>query len=295
MADHYLYLPMMSFGLLVALIVRSVAARSKQARRLAYSAVAVFAVVLALTTIARNKDWKNDFTLWQANYEAVPNSPRAAYNLGGMYLQRDPRRAEELFRQSLAADPNFEFTYQALARLLLSQKRGAEAEEIIHKGLELVDSNAGSYVSRNPPLMKSQLLTMLAATKWEAGDVQKAEQILEQAIRVYAPNPEPHTSLANIYRGKNRPKEIEALQRGLAANPSTYEMNARLASLLVEEKRYDEALAHAQRMAGLNPTQNDCKKGRPYFAAARAAAPRAMEWSALTQALEGLEQRCADL
>ena len=45
-----------------------------------------------------NKTWKNERTLWTANYQAVPNSPRAALNLGNTYQYSEPERAEQLFK-----------------------------------------------------------------------------------------------------------------------------------------------------------------------------------------------------
>src|SRR5688500_16846932 len=72
LADHYLYLPMMSFALLLALVVQKIAMRGKISKQLAYGAAAVLIVVLALLTVSRNQVWKDDLTLWQANYKEVP-------------------------------------------------------------------------------------------------------------------------------------------------------------------------------------------------------------------------------
>ena len=94
LADHYLYLPMMSFGLLVALVTERIAAKSNQTRQVAYVVAGALIVAFSLATVSRNKDWIDEFAVWNANYEAVPNSPRAAYNLGNQYLsgiQRRPR------------------------------------------------------------------------------------------------------------------------------------------------------------------------------------------------------------
>src|SRR5437764_14469008 len=69
LADHYLYLPIMSFGLLVGLIVQPLAARGSNARKIAYAATATALVALALMTVLRNRVWKDDLTLWQGNYK----------------------------------------------------------------------------------------------------------------------------------------------------------------------------------------------------------------------------------
>jgi tetratricopeptide (TPR) repeat protein len=291
LADHYLYLPIMSFGLLVSLLIERLSAKGAQHRQVAYAAAAVIVIILGVLTVRRNQDWKNEFTVWQANYEAVPNSPRAAHNLGGMYLKSNPQRAEELFKQALAADPNFEPAYLSLARLYVTQKRIPEAEDLIQRGLVLADAQTGSYILRNTHLLRSQLTTVLAAAKWEAGERGKTEELLWQAVNFYPANGEAYDSLANLYEGKDRIREIDVLRRALA-NVSSYEIRARLASLLIEDKRYDEAATCLQGLLAMTPGRADCRKAGTYLNSARTAVGRAMELREMDAMLRTLVERC---
>lgn len=293
LADHYLYLPMMSFGLFVGLLVKEFATKAGQARQVAYAAVTVFIIALAVLTVIRNRDWKDELSLWQANYEAVPESPRASYNLGGLNIRQDPRKAETLLKQSLASDPSFEPAYLSLARLYVTEKRTAEAEELIAQGMALTDAETRSYILRNPSLLKSQFTTTLAAAKWEEGDKQATEQLLKQAIAIYPPNASAHEALANLYHDQDRVKEEDTLKQSLAAVPENYELGARLAALLIEAKKYDEALRHLQQMLALDPNENECRKARPYLAAAKTATPKTFEQKAIEETLAGLERQCA--
>jgi len=294
LADHYLYLPMMSFGLLVASLVREFATKAGQARQLAYGAVTVFIIALAVMTIIRNRDWKDEFSVWQANYEAVPESPRASYNLGGLSIvRRDPRRAETLLKESLASDPSFEPAYLSLARLYVTEKRIAEAKELIKQGLTLTDAETRSYILRNPSLLKSQFTTTLAAAKWEEGDKPETERLLQQAISIYPPNASAHEALANLYHDQDRAKEEVALKQSLVAVSEAYDLRARLAALLIEAKKYDEALSHLQQMLALDPNENECRKARPYLATAKAATPNTFEQRAVRETLVSLERQCA--
>jgi tetratricopeptide (TPR) repeat protein len=293
LADHYLYLPMMGFGLLVASLVREFATRTGQARQIAYAAVTVFIIALAVMTVIRNRDWKDEFSVWQANYKAVPESPRASYNLGGLNIRRDPRRAETLLKESLASDPSFEPAYLSLARLYVIEKRTAEAEALISQGIALTDAETRSYILRNPSLLKSQFTTTLAAARWEEGDKQATEQLLQQAIAIYPPNAGAHEALANLYHDQDRVKEEDALKQSLAVVSDVYDLQARLASLLVEAKKYDEALGHLQQMLALDPNESECRKARPYLATAKAAAPNTFEQKAISETLVSLERQCA--
>jgi protein O-mannosyl-transferase len=131
LADHYLYLPIMSFGLFVALLIAKIRARSETAGKLAYLAVGLALVVFAGMTVLQNRTWKNERTLWAANYQAVPDSPRAALNLGNTYQDTEPARAEELFKRALGLNPTPEIRRtlnDRLAVLLIQQRKFDEAE-----------------------------------------------------------------------------------------------------------------------------------------------------------------------
>jgi len=292
LADHYLYLPIMSFGLLAALVVDAVAQKGKQPTQIAYALASVFVVAFGLLTGARNRDWKDELSVWEANYKAAPNSPRASYNLGGLYMTRNPQRSEALLKESIANDPTFEPSYLALAKLYVTQKRIPEAEDMIQQGLALVESRNRSFVLRNPSLLRSQFTTTLAAAKWEEGDHETTERLLREAVGVYPWNLSPYDALANIYHGQDRNKEEEVLRQALAANPSAYDVRARLAALAIEGKRYDEALNWMREMLDLYPAQGACEKARPYLAAVKAGLPKSMEQRSLAETFELVLRQC---
>jgi tetratricopeptide (TPR) repeat protein len=293
LADHYLYLPIMSFSLLVALVVNSVGQRGKRPRQIAYGLVSVFVVALAAITVSRNRDWKDELSVWEANYKSVPYSPRASYNLGALYMIKNPQQSEALLKESIASDPTFEPPYLALAKLYVSQKRIPEAENLIQQGLDLTGSETRPSVLRNRSLLKSQFTTALAAAKWEEGDHQATEQLLLEAVRIYPGNLSPYEALANLYHDQFRGREEEVLREALGANPSAYEVRARLAALATGSKRYDEALSVLREMLDLNPTESVCEKARPYLAAMKSGVPKSMEQRPLSDTLELVLRQCA--
>src|SRR5437868_4493167 len=140
LADHYLYLPIMSFGLLVGLIVQQLAARGSNARKIAYAATATALVALALMTVLRNRVWKDDLTLWQRNYKEVPNSIRAVSSLAKAYAPVNPGWSEELYRRCVDIDPAYWHAYYSLALLNRSREKAHEVEALIRNGLTLSDA-----------------------------------------------------------------------------------------------------------------------------------------------------------
>jgi tetratricopeptide (TPR) repeat protein len=139
LADHYLYLPMMSFALFVALLIRKLANRGKTVRTVVYSAAAIILVILATMTVIQNRVWKNERSLWTANLKAAPNSPRAALNLGNTYQDTEPAKAEALFKRALGLNPTPQIKrtlYDRLAVLLIQQEKFEEADFFAREILE---------------------------------------------------------------------------------------------------------------------------------------------------------------
>ena len=131
LADHYLYLPMMSFGLFVALLLKRISQSGVVDKRAPYLVAAATVVILAVMTVIQNRTWKDERTLWTANYQAVPNSPRAALNLGNTYQETEPERAKQLFKRALELDPTPDIKdklYDRLAVILIDEKKFDEAE-----------------------------------------------------------------------------------------------------------------------------------------------------------------------
>jgi tetratricopeptide (TPR) repeat protein len=293
LADHYLYLPIMSFSLFAALAVGLAAQKGGQTRVIAYGLTGVVLLTFAGLTVSRNRDWKDELSVWEANYKSAPNSPRASYNLGGLYVTKNQDRAEALLKESIASDPTFEPAYLALAKLYVIRKRIPEAEQLIQQGLGLIGSNTRSFVLRNPSLLRSQFTTTLAAARWETGDREATEQLLLEAVRLYPRNISAYDALANLYHNSDRGKEADTLRQAISVNPSAFEARARVAALAIEAKRYDEALVVLREMLSLSPTESACEKARQYLGAAKAGIPNSMEQRSLSGALDLVLQQCA--
>jgi tetratricopeptide (TPR) repeat protein len=131
LADHYLYLPIMSFGLFVALLVKKIGNRGIIGHKALYVVTGVAVIVLAVITIVHNRTWKDERSLWSANYQTVPTSPRAALNLGNTYQYTEPQKAEELFKRALDLHPTpviQKTLYDRLTVILINERKVDEAD-----------------------------------------------------------------------------------------------------------------------------------------------------------------------
>src|SRR6266478_5681590 len=104
MGERLAYLPSAGFCLLIALAWNWLQARQ---RKLALLALAVFVAVLGARTVVRNRDWKDNLTLYSAAVRAVPGSAKVHETLGATYVevgQLDLARKE--FQNALNIDPD---------------------------------------------------------------------------------------------------------------------------------------------------------------------------------------------
>jgi tetratricopeptide (TPR) repeat protein len=161
MAERFLYLP--AAGLWVIAADQTVRLRDRVRWKRATTAVlAVVAVALAVATVRRNADWRDDVALFSRSVEQDPTSVIALFNLGSALRDggdlegarsaweraraidpRDPgplaqlgtlaavrgdlATAEGLYRSALASDPRNATVHLNLAKVLERTGRPAEA------------------------------------------------------------------------------------------------------------------------------------------------------------------------
>jgi protein O-mannosyl-transferase len=306
LADHYLYLPMMSFGLFVSLIVKAVIAKWGQAKRYAYGATAAVLILLAIMTILRNRVYKDDMTLWQTNYEEAPNSIRAVSSLAGMNAKSYPARAAALYKRCIELDPSYAPAYLGLAFIYQTRPGAQEVEELVEKGLALPDSRITTPGYENPRRFRSELTTALALAKGFQKEPEAAEQLLREAINLYPLNAQPYSLLVGYYRGKDRSKEIEVLKQQLAIDPTNYDALTTLSHRFIEDKKYDEATPYLNAILTMLPkdfranyqfaqiyrTKKECALSKAYLTTAASVASGDEETKAIKDALSQFARDC---
>jgi tetratricopeptide (TPR) repeat protein len=308
LADHYLYLPMMSFGLGVAIVARKFSSRSLIARRAVVATLTVALIVLAVMTVFRNTVYKNDFTLWKTNYEEAPNSLRAVSSLASQYATVYPARSAELYKRCIALNPSYAGAYISLAALYQTKDKAREVEDIVEQGLLLPDSQITFPGYENPNRFRSELTTALAISKGFQGLPREAESLLLKAIDLYPFSQQPYALLISYYRAADREKELGILLREIAIFPDSYDALQSLSFRLIEDKQYEQALPYLQRMLTNAPddfyanyqtgqiyrTWRDCAKASTFLNAAKRAASNVDDTKTVGDALTGLQQQCGN-
>lgn len=306
LADHYLYLPMMSFALFAALLARKLWSRSEMMKRVTAGVATAMLIVFAAMTIHRNTVYKDDFTLWKANYEEVPHSIRAISSLAGQYATSYPAKGADLYKQCIALDPTYAPAYLSLAMLYQTKEKAREVEELVERGLSLPDSIVVSRGYEDPNRFRSDLTTALAISKGFRGFHKESETLLLKAIDLFPMNSQPYGLLATYYHTVDREKEIGLLTKQLAVFPTDYYPLQSLSFNLIEGKKYDEALPYLERILAIVPndfyanyetgqiykSKKDCASANKYLTRAKPAASSPDDNKAIDDALNDLRQQC---
>jgi tetratricopeptide (TPR) repeat protein len=182
MGERLAYLPSAGFCLLVALIwswlrvQAPLGARPDEGwrRTLAWGVLMALVAALAMRTVVRNRDWKNDLVLYSAAVRAAPGSAKMHSNLGSQYMGRgqlDLARTE--FQAALRIYPDYP---DALASygLLESWKGDNEAAgRMIERAVNL---------SRRDNINYDFMVVNLAALLMQTGHMDGALELLNREI-----------------------------------------------------------------------------------------------------------------
>jgi len=183
MGERLAYLPSAGFCLLVALAWNWL--RERQ-RTLAFGVLATLIILLGVRTLVRNRDWKNNDTLYSAQLGNAPGSAKTHQNMALLYLnhkQFDLSRKE--FETALQIYPLGPRALAYYGVLEASQGNYQEAGRKMEK--------AFSMVSRENPAY-DEIAVNLAALYMQTGHVDGALDLLNREI---AESPEYGPAWAN--------------------------------------------------------------------------------------------------
>lgn len=244
-ADHYLYLPLVGAGLVLADIVQTIGRRRlpNGADVALVSLLVILLSAFAVRTVVRNMDWKDDATLWEATYAAVPSSPRAAYNYGLVLTNRgEQERAIPYYRQAIDHDPTFITAHFNLASTYSGVGRYDEARAVYEAALAGDIESSAKQWHMSPVTLRSLYETEIAVLDSATGNTQAAREGLE-AVLAKSPNLiRAQDSYANVLQTRGETAAtIDALRAKLAANPEDNTSRLVLGNLLWKSGRVEDA------------------------------------------------------
>lgn len=274
-AERLLYLPLVGLCAGTGFLV-SVAAEKRP--RAVAAAGAVVLVLLAVRTWERNRDWRDDFSLFRSAARVSPRSARVRYNLGNAYRRRgELARAEESYRACLEIYPDFEPAGRNLGVVLVEMGRGAEAIELFRKVLQrhpesasLRNNLGNAYRSlgrgAEAEAEYNRVLEMdpssadarnnLGALLLDRGDSTRAEVEFREAIRLAPYRMEFRVNLGNLLLQRGDPAgAARVFREAVEREPLLPEPHRGLGEALLGEGRILEAEEEMKRSLSLDPSQ----------------------------------------
>ncbi len=277
-AERYAYLGVVGFTwLIVAGLDGWLASTRPAAPRTAPAIVAAIAVVLAIRSIARERDWKNDGTLGSAS---MRDEPRAAigYLLAGDWAKRQGDKVEALrnFEAGVARIPDSLELQQESSALGIELGRGSEdkidayarlaasapasASTQFNLGQVLLDAGrldeAASAFERALALepRSVQPLTALAVVASRRGDAAGAIAYCRRALAIDERSVPAWQQLGvALSRSGDDAGAVSALERAVALAPDEAEGLSRLGALYAKSGRIDDARRVLRRALELDP------------------------------------------
>ena len=138
-AERYMYLPAVSFILLVTITLFE----NKLNKKLLFSVFIVCIVCLTSITITRASIWRDNFSLWYYTAHNDPWVSEAHYSLGHAYQTRKQvDKAIKEYKTALKIQPDYFDAHVNLGRAYVEQNNYSEAVYEYRKALELKQDRA---------------------------------------------------------------------------------------------------------------------------------------------------------
>jgi protein O-mannosyl-transferase len=188
-ADHFMYLPLV--GMAYAGAQASQWLAEVHGRRIRDALVVGAVVIFSVMTVGRNRDWKDELSLWTATYNKAPGSYRANQYLGQIYfVRRESPKAIEHTKKAIELDPsgatswaNLGAMYRFWAVDLRAAGKLQDAEAMNHmaleylaKAIQLNPRDLWAYTSRG------QAFRELGQIAEQKGDPAKAKEHRKQSM-----------------------------------------------------------------------------------------------------------------
>jgi tetratricopeptide (TPR) repeat protein len=212
-ADRYAYLALIAPAFALASFLARVHSRN------AAVAVAVVVIALSIGSMYEVSRWRDTQTLFRRTLDLNPRSHIAYVHLGVADEESGRRRdAAEKYERALELEPGYPIAATNLARLMLDAGKVDEAIELLRDA-----------VARNPdyPYAAQKLAIALArrgskaAGAAKAKDLEEAERVLRDLMRIQPAFPGGHLTLGQILLEEGRAREaLDEFARTLELAPS---------------------------------------------------------------------------
>jgi tetratricopeptide (TPR) repeat protein len=284
--ERYLYLPSLGFCWLLGWAAvqtwsGSVPVAPRIAARAVPALLGILALAYGLKTISRNRDWRDNETLYQKVIDTQGDASLIRANLGSVAFDRgNLKLAEQDWLDALATGPTNVHALDSMALLRRSQNRYGESLDYSAKALRARPEDTFSHVNlgvtlaamRRTSEAEEQLrkATALAPLSTNAhntygkflllqGRVDEARTEFERSADADF-STDAYDGLGDIFLGgQDFPRAERSFRKALSGNPSDAQAHFGLARVLEFTGRTTEALEEYQKELSADPSDPAAK------------------------------------
>lgn len=263
--ERYLYLPSVGFCALLAgglvWVFRRFSLLTSVLRWAMAAAGVAVALIAAGEIFARNRDWRDDYTLLNRTLAVEPHASYMRTDFGVLEWDRNQRaEAERDWRLALVDKPDNVVALSNLGLAMLEKKRYDDAKDYLRKAIDLRPHFAAPHI---------HLARVYAA---EVNNV-AAETEFRRAVEIYPLSTQARNALGQFYLDRGKLPEAEGQYRASIQSLENAEAWNRLGDIYFREGLSGKAEEAWRKVLELSPFDGHAhlSLGNVYFASGRRA------------------------
>ncbi len=226
------------------------------------AAMGAILLTYSMLTFSRNADWKDSYTLYEADIENSPNSAKLNFHYGLEIVQKglketDPAkqkafydRAKKRFEHAIEVYPEYHDAYSQLGLTYYREEAAKPDPKTRDYTKAMENYNLALKYKANFPLVYSNMGIIF----FESGQLDKAKEVYEKAVHY---DPRMIDALRNLgavnAMQKNFPEAIKWFKQGLEYDPENATLNFYLGSAYKDSGQEELGRPFLEKAARLDP------------------------------------------
>ncbi len=206
--DRFLYLPSVGIVILAALAVEQLSGAASKSIAMKWAVVGILCVAGFVGTVMHQRQWANDFSLYENAIRYAPENPIVEVNLANELANTGRYdRALPLYQSAVQRDPHLWLSNYNLGYAYYRTGKFSEAENYLKRAIEIDARDADQFI-------------YLAVVQLQQQKLPEAVQNAERALQLAPRSPGFHFVLAKIFEaGGNREQAMAEYQAEATSHP----------------------------------------------------------------------------
>jgi tetratricopeptide (TPR) repeat protein len=258
MGDRFLFIPTIGSCILICLFVfkvfKTTPIQPIQSNKIRFTLLFIL-LIFSVRTYTRNKDWKDNYTLFKHDVNVTPGSARVHFN-NALALEKtnttnDFEPSKKEYQKCLSIDPYYTDASLNLGSIYVKERNFAEALSVYQKALSKYHTNF-------------DLLGSIGFLYYRKGDIDSSIYYLNKANLAGNTTTGLYNTLGTaLFTAQKYPEAIITYEKGIKNDSSNWELYLNYGNALAVSNQFDRALKAFHNSYKLKPDNIQT----PYFLA----------------------------